>query len=307
MKPVLLCRPSWRATYRSLDEPFYTSQSYPLKHGVDMVALNMWPWPTGFMGHIPNRDQSIDIGNLGATSSADYIDGVLVIWCARPKNGSEMVIVGFYDDARVFRSPQEHPELTSELGHSANYQAQSRKAVLIPENERHFTIPSALTKGKVGMGQRNIFHGLNSSSNWYRSNLESRPIADALRQRIYDYVEDMDAHRLPDTAPHGTESRVAKKSISYEGRVDRRVILNERGYRCEACGWHVAEEHRERWASGLDVHHLLPYSALGEGEEREVDLKDFLVLCAPCHRAIHKQTDHSDTRLIANDPGRPNQ
>jgi len=54
--------------------------------------------------------------------------------------------------------------------------------------------------------------------------------------------------------------------MSYRGKA-----LVEHGRRCAECG-------KER---GLDVHHI-------DGDRRNNDLENLMVLCQPCHRKVHR-------------------
>ena len=47
------------------------------------------------------------------------------------------------------------------------------------------------------------------------------------------------------------------------------------------------------------LHHLTPFSELEEGETREVRSEDFAVLCASCHRAIHRTDYVNDVQRCA--------
>ena len=87
------------------------------------------------------------------------------------------------------------------------------------------------------------------------------------------------------------ESRKRQVSERLGRRGANRQFIKEKGYRCEACGWTVGEDDVQVWGSSFELHHLTPFSQLEEGETREVRSEDFAVLCASCHRAIHR-TDY---------------
>ena len=73
-----------------------------------------------------------------------------------------------------------------------------------------------------------------------------------------------------------------------ERRGANRQFIKSKGYRCEACEWSIEEDEQEVWGSSFELHHLAPFYELKENETRVVRIEDFAVLCASCHRAIHR-------------------
>lgn len=60
------------------------------------------------------------------------------------------------------------------------------------------------------------------------------------------------------------------------------------GYKCQACGFDFEKKYGELGRGFIEAHHLTPLSHL-KGEKVSLDpRKDFSVLCANCHRMIHK-------------------
>jgi 5-methylcytosine-specific restriction protein A len=54
---------------------------------------------------------------------------------------------------------------------------------------------------------------------------------------------------------------------------------------CEACGFDFEAIYGERGRDYIEVHHTLPLHASGE---RKTKLRDLILLCANCHRMIHR-------------------
>ena len=79
-----------------------------------------------------------------------------------------------------------------------------------------------------------------------------------------------------------------------ERRGAYRQFIRIKGYRCEACDWSIAEDEREVWGSSFELHHLVPIHELQENETRVLGIEDFAVLCASCHRAMHRTEFVSD-------------
>ena len=64
------------------------------------------------------------------------------------------------------------------------------------------------------------------------------------------------------------------------------VLLRDGILACEGCGFDFAERYGERGEGFIEVHHLLPLSV---GGPRTTKLTDLAVLCANCHRMVHRQ------------------
>lgn len=83
------------------------------------------------------------------------------------------------------------------------------------------------------------------------------------------------------------------KKVRTHKRIERNRKLAEKvkklkGYTCEACGFNFEKEYGEIGKGFIEAHHLTPIHKL-EGEKVALDpLKDFSVLCANCHRMIHR-------------------
>jgi len=61
------------------------------------------------------------------------------------------------------------------------------------------------------------------------------------------------------------------------------------GYSCQGCGFDFSAVYGEIGKSYIDAHHLIPLASLSEEGPLMLNPKeDFAVLCANCHRMIHK-------------------
>jgi 5-methylcytosine-specific restriction protein A len=67
------------------------------------------------------------------------------------------------------------------------------------------------------------------------------------------------------------------------------------GTRCQVCDISFAERYGDLGEGFIEAHHLRPISLLEEGKPVNYDVAaDFAVLCANCHRMIHRTADPSD-------------
>jgi len=71
------------------------------------------------------------------------------------------------------------------------------------------------------------------------------------------------------------------------------------GLRCQACDLDFEERYGEIGKGFIEAHHLKPISTLEEGIAVTYDVAaDFAVLCANCHRMIHRSDDPSNLSLF---------
>jgi 5-methylcytosine-specific restriction enzyme A len=67
------------------------------------------------------------------------------------------------------------------------------------------------------------------------------------------------------------------------------------GTRCQACDLDFEERYSEMSKGFIEAHHLKPIASLEEGVAVAYDVAaDFAVLCANCHRMIHRSADPSN-------------
>ena len=206
-----------------------------------------------------------------------------MLFCAPHPATGEFLVTGWYADATVYRDPILRPG--DDLERKVSFTARDVK--LVAESERCFRIPRALDNppsGIGGIGERHIWYGLN----------EER--AAEFRRLLGAYIH---APELTLTPQEAVESRQRRVSERLERRGAYRQFIRLKGYRCEACEWSIVEDERDVWGSSFELHHLVPFHELGEGETRAVRVEDFAVLCASCHRAIHRIQYVSDVQAFA--------
>ena len=119
----------------------------------------------------------------------------------------------------------------------------------------------------------------------------------AFRERLLDYIDAPGTTQTPEEVK--VEGRQRRLSERLERRGNNRRFIDRKGYRCEACDWSIDEDERNVWGSSFELHHLAPVHELRENETREVRAEHFAVLCASCHRAIHRTEFVSDVAGFA--------
>ena len=72
----------------------------------------------------------------------------------------------------------------------------------------------------------------------------------------------------------------------------------EKGYVCEACGMSFANKYPGIGEGFIECHHKIPYSDMKEGEKRNLNVNDFMILCSNCHKMIHRLDNPADLEQL---------
>src|ERR1700722_2087675 len=87
------------------------------------------------------------------------------------------------------------------------------------------------------------------------------------------------------------EERRLRWHRRYEGRNTRAAKEAKRvqGYMCQGCDRDYVAMYGEIGRRCVDAHHLVPFAQFGEGRRALNPLRDFAILCSPCHRIVHSR------------------
>ena len=78
-----------------------------------------------------------------------------------------------------------------------------------------------------------------------------------------------------------------------------RAAKSWHGCRCQACGFDFEQAYGVLGSDFIEVHHLKPLSSLPRDQATVLNVvTDFAVLCANCHRMIHRLPDPSDLEAL---------
>lgn len=95
-------------------------------------------------------------------------------------------------------------------------------------------------------------------------------------------------------------SLVEVRRYRLHSRIERnpaaaKAAKQHHGTRCQVCDISFGEKYGALSEGFIEAHHLRPISHLEEGKPVDYDVaNDFAVLCANCHRMIHRTADPSD-------------
>jgi 5-methylcytosine-specific restriction protein A len=91
-----------------------------------------------------------------------------------------------------------------------------------------------------------------------------------------------------------------KRQYAFHRKIERNSTASRKakkfhGTTCQACTLSFIDRYGKIGKGYIEAHHLKPIGKLKEGEKVEYDIaSDFAVLCANCHRMIHRSDDPSD-------------
>ena len=277
----ILCRVVWADEYKSEKENFFAgNMKYPAKHKTAIETLNFFSDGGYLYGFVENNQSRININTLGAGDKDKYIDDVTVIWCALDEVTRRLRVVGWYDRARAYRSAQVSRH--SKRGQLPfQFRAKATDAYLLPPSERELEVPMKPNrKAKGFIGQRNWFFP-DRNGNYVR-------FLDA----FYALRSASGAHfeREKFDIENYQEGQRAKAEITLTVRNPKLVAATKKkyGFDCQVCGFNFERTYGDLGKGFIEAHHIAPIHT--SNEVRTTSVNDMRVLCANCHRMVHRTT-----------------
>lgn len=267
--PILYCRIGYMKYYKGqqigVDE-IRDGGSYNEKN-IGHEVYNFENYDGKYYGYVqpdgPNNDDkssnNLGIYNLGASKKDEYIDGVTVVWRAL-KSTNKTVIVGWYENARVYKSMQKVPEDVldkRENKSKCEFNIYAEKAIIVPQEKRDFIIN--------GRG-----HNV-----WYNSDNEELPNGKYLNDEVLEYIKNYDSERNDFISKISSDNIEGKeKDVLVKARVNQSVfrenLLKKYNNQCCLCKLSIPDL--------LISSHIKPWSVSDSNEK--VDVNNGLLLCA---------------------------
>lgn len=216
----------------------------------------------GFIyGYLP-KEGGGDLSRLGGDSATEEVSNVTIIFI------SSGILCGYYRDATVFSNLIRHPDKLK-AGKSeifSRVKVDPKNAFLVRSDKRNDELQPK------PQGQFPVLYG-DKNPEWIK------------------WFEGLDSG-------NHISLEIERKRIKWAKRVERsskarEMAINEYGHKCECC--EISHKDNIR-AAVFEVHHKMPYAE--NFETRRLEVSDLAVLCANCHRMIHKMPDFGDIEAL---------
>jgi len=144
----IICNVTWMRNYEGVpdeDDPKHGGEFIKEK-GYGHEALNFKKQGKYVYGYVQAMNGTINIDRInGKAKNNKFIDNVLVVWRAKSNDGS--VVIGWYKNARVYRSEQPAPKgrifkfRRKTIAPGYHIRALAKNATRIPHKKRCFSVP----------------------------------------------------------------------------------------------------------------------------------------------------------------------
>ena len=207
-------------------------------------------------GYLP-KHYGRTLERLGGKKGADKVSNVTVIF------QSNSMLCGYYTNATILSTPVRHPD-RYKIGGSklrCTVKVKPSCAFLIPVEKRMDEIPTQRSMSPVLYGDKNP-----KWVGWFKKFIKNKKPDNASEKKRTSWMK-----------------RIERSSVA------RKLALKRYGHTCECCKVFAEDDIR---SAVFEVHHKVPYAE--NFAERKLDTLDLAVLCANCHRMIHKMQDVAD-------------
>lgn len=277
---IIICRIVWAKTYGSAKEKFNAGKmNYPRIAGETAGELLNFVNDDGYAyGYVEPSGASISLKKLGVRG-ANFLMGVDVIWAAVHPISGRLCVVGWYRNATIHSTPQTPKRGLKRKSQPYQFKAKFNEVCLLPETERFLNVPTKRTRDQKGyIGQRNWFFPEGSPN--YKEFLADMHFLmsgtiSKLKKTTKDDEEYLEGER------YSIEMRLVSRNSKLVESVKR-----QKGTRCEVCHFDFEERYGAIGKGFIEAHHLVP---LATRKEKVSSIDDLAVLCANCHRMIHKR------------------
>ncbi len=199
----------------------------------------------------------INLGRIKQGCTVDKIDNVLVIWFATNPVDKGQVVVGWYNNATVFRSVQSPRSMPFRENYNYNVKARTEDCVLLPISKRKFPVGHDIPGTKRGNpGQANAFYILdlqghekdfgNPHNSWLHN--------------LIQYVRNYNGQKITSLEDVIQEEVVtagySSSSQGFQSDVEVRLMIES--YAMEVCKKHYSDDGYEV----VDVSATQPYDLL---------------------------------------------
>lgn len=225
-----------------------------------------------------------------AAKKCNSLQSVTVVFCTKSNIPGKAVIVGWYQNATVYRN-QKALERNGKKYYYF-FTAKQSDSLLLESGERTFFVPRSSKKrnNEFGFGQSNV---------WFAQ--ENQAGIAAFRKKVLDYIEKQRKDLFYDEQDLFAEDGTPRKiSITARRRSERAraEYLQQFGHSCQICGFSTKEKYGSEFEDVIEVHHIVPISDRDAIYQIDIN-QDLIGVCPNCHRILHKK--RSDGTCISVD------
>ena len=133
------------------------------------------------------------------------------------------------------------------------------------------------------------FSGMEREEVWSHVSQYVSYLPNATEENVADDLAAQDS-ACTDTSSKTEGGR--KVYISYKAERDpklRSAALNIHGFDCAACGFNFQQTYGQWGAGFAEVHHVVQLGGTNKGVRETDPTTDLVVLCANCHRMVHRK------------------
>lgn len=258
---VLFCKVGWSLSYNGdINDKPVNGGAYNINR-IGHEIHNYKSFNGIYYGYVQSVKDIIRIEKIGADTTDEKAENVLVVWCATKPSGGQ-VIVGWYKNASVYREHQIVPEDAMQersLKDHDFYNIKATDICLLPEAERKYVIE--------GFGQSNVWYG-----------------NDGIKERVLEYINNYSKdyeNRISKIEKQIAELSGEEKEDIVKIRINQdkfRKLLLEKYSKCCLCGV-TCEDF-------LISSHLKPWRESDKKEKLEVG--NGLLLCPNHDKLVDK-------------------
>ena len=202
---ILFANVGWMTHYQGYNEKDQIKNGGSWRNDDKHEVYNFFPIDGICYGYVqPVKWAPINLKRIDKNSNKDNrLNDVLVVWLATHPQNRGTYIVGWYNNATVFRTFQDST-LEQRKCYTYNIKAKAEDCVLVPVDQRTFQIPRANVKGKGFLGQSNI---------WYADS-DSQSVKD-FRNEVINYIN----------AFHGGSDGDTKQTLKVDAEARKQVEI----------------------------------------------------------------------------------
>ena len=240
----------------------------------------------------------VAIYNLSVTDKASQ--GYYIVYLI--PNSTNKIILGL---------PQSFEEAKKEYGKDSATVLDKQAEIMrmkIPEYQEFFSssIPEIEINGRLNYRNGHVYHIEYDATNLPPEEhliKDLHRMIDAYETLFFRGGRDSDNFSISqekneEITIEETYKKKAHYSIERPNSSKIKKIKKELGYTCQSCNFDFEKIYGELGKEYIEAHHLTPLSQLSKGQSRMITKKDFAVLCANCHRMIHRLDTPSDLQKL---------